>query len=402
MPSLAQRVSDIKPSPTMAISDKAAERKRQGRDVIPLSLGEPDFQTPDNIKAAGIAAIERNFTKYTAADGFRGLKDAIASKLARENGTTFSADQIVVGSGAKIVIHSAIMAVVGPGDEVVIPAPYWVTYPELVQLADGTPVFATGREESGFKVTPEILEKSLSPRTRAIIFNSPNNPSGAVYSADEIAALGSVLKRYPDVWIITDELYEHLVFDGQRAPSFVEIMPELADRIITINGFSKGYVMTGWRLGYAAGPRTVIGPIADLLSQIHGSPSSIAQAAGIEALEGDQSFLEANREVFQTRRDLVVKRANEIPGLSCVSPSGTFYAYINCGPWLGSTSAGGRQLHSDMDVAEALISEAEIAVVPGQVFGLGPYFRVSYALDLKTLQKAMDRIDRFARALQRK
>lgn len=396
MPKLAARATQIRPSPTIAMNARALQMKQTGRDVIPLSLGEPDFHTPDNVKAAGITAIRNNFTKYTATDGFAPLKGAIVEKLLRENGTRFTADQIVVGSGAKVVILAALMSVVGAGDEVVIPTPYWVTYPDQVEMLGGKAVFCESSERNGFKLGPAELKPALTPRTRALIFNSPNNPSGAVYTAAEIRALADVLREYPDVWIITDELYEHLVFDGRTTSSFVEVAPELADRIITINGFSKGYVMTGWRLAFAAGPKPVIKAMGDLLSQMTGSPSSIAQAAGIEALSGDQSFMQQNQETLQARRDLVVDRLRRIPGLSVTSPGGTFYLFINCSGWLGRASRAGRKLDSDAAVAEALLDEAELAVVPGSVFGSSPYFRISISLDEALIVKAMDRLEQFA------
>jgi len=396
---LANRALEIRPSPTIAMNARASEMKRLGRDVIPLSLGEPDFHTPDNIKAAGIKAIESNFTKYTATDGYGPLKAAIVGKLLKDNGATYTPDQIVVGSGAKVIILAALMSVINPQDEVVIPAPYWVTYPDQVEMCGGKPVFAECTEASGFKITPAILKSSLSPRTRAIIFNSPNNPSGAIYSPAEIESLAAVLKDYPNVWIITDELYEHLVYDDAKTATFAGVVPSLSDRIITINGFSKGYVMTGWRLAFAAGPTHVIKAISDLLSQMTGSANSVAQVAGIEALQGDQSFLKENRKSFQDRRDLVVERINGVPGLSAITPSGTFYVYINCSGWIGRKTANGRILSDDVEVAEALLEESELAVVPGAVFGLSPYFRVSIALEVQSLQKAMDRLDFFANAL---
>jgi aspartate aminotransferase len=397
---LAKRALEIRPSPTIAMNARASEMKRLGRDVIPLSLGEPDFHTPENIKLAGIKAIEKNFTKYTATDGYAPLKAAIVGKLSKDNGATYTPEQIVVGSGAKVVILAALMSILDPGDEVIIPAPYWVTYPDQVEMCGGKPVFATCTEASGFKLTPETLKSSLSPRTRAIIFNSPNNPAGSVYTPEEIRALGSVLKDHPDVWIVTDELYEHLVYDGAKTASFAGVVPTLTDRIITVNGFSKGYVMTGWRLAFAAGPVHVIKAISDLLSQMTGSANSVAQAAAIEALQGDQSFLVENRGTFEKRRDLVVDRINKVKGLSAIKPSGTFYVYINCGEWISRQTANGRKMTNDLEVAEALLDEAELAVVPGGVFGLSPYFRVSIALEVPLLEKAMDRLDFFAKALR--
>ena len=400
MPTLARRTQEFQASPTNAMNKRAADLRLAGRDTIPLSLGEPDFHTPENVKAAGMAAIERNFTKYTPTDGHGPLKEALSRKLAHDNGLGYAPDQIVVGSGAKSIILSALLSIVNPGDEVIIPTPYWVTYPDLVRLAGGVSIFAHCDDSTGFKLTPDILESVLSPRSRAVIFNSPNNPSGAVYSIDEIRELSAVLRRHPDVWVVTDELYEHIVFDNHKATSFAAAAPEMAERVITINGFSKGYVMTGWRLGFAAGARPVIKSMADLLSHINGSPSSIGQAAAMEALDGDQSFIAQNKRTFEERRNLVVERVNRIPGLSAVKPSGTFYCYIGCRDWLGRTSATGRRLENDVDVAEALLDETGVAVMPGQVFGCSPFFRVSYAVEVGLLQKAMDRIQEFGRGLR--
>jgi aspartate aminotransferase len=302
MANLSNRAATIKPSPTIAMNKRAADMTAAGREVIPLSLGEPDFDTPENVKAAGIEAIRRNFTKYTASEGFGPLREALARKLARQNGLNIAKDQVVVGSGSKTVFLAAFWSVLDPGCEVVIPAPYWVSYPDLVELAGGTPVIVPCDEKVGFKLTPAALERTLSPKTRAVIFNSPNNPSGAVYSEQEIRDLAALLEKHPDVWVITDELYEHIVYENQKATSFAGAAPRMTDRVITIGGFSKGYVMTGWRLSYCAANRTVIKSIGDILSQIHGSPSSIAQAAAMEALEGDQSFITKNRIVFQERR----------------------------------------------------------------------------------------------------
>jgi aspartate aminotransferase len=400
MARLALRATEIKLSPTLAMNKRAADLKKAGRDIIPLSLGEPDFHTPERVKAAGIAAIRRDFTKYTAADGCSELKAAIAGKLQRDNKLHFPLDQIIVGSGSKIIILATLLSVVEQGDEVVIPAPYWVSYPDLVRLAGGIPIFAPSSRDSGFKVTPEALERALSSRTRAVILNSPNNPSGAVYTIDEMRGLASVLDRYHDVWVVTDEIYEHIVFDNHRAVSFAHAVPEMAERVITINGFSKGYVMTGWRLGFAAGPRLLISAIGDLLSQMHGSPSSIAQAAAMEALEGDQSFLQQNRAVFQDRRDLVVQRINKMPGLSVVPPAGAFYAFVECEGLIGRTSAKGRRLSDDLRVVDALLEEVAVAAVPGEVFGMSSFFRISYALDLPVLRQALDRIETFTNMVQ--
>jgi aspartate aminotransferase len=400
MANLSNRAATIKPSPTIAMNKRAADMTAAGREVIPLSLGEPDFDTPENVKAAGIEAIRRNFTKYTASEGFGPLREALARKLARQNGLNIAKDQVVVGSGSKTVFLAAFWSVLDPGCEVVIPAPYWVSYPDLVELAGGTPVIVPCDEKVGFKLTPAALERTLSPKTRAVIFNSPNNPSGAVYSEQEIRDLAALLEKHPDVWVITDELYEHIVYENQKATSFAGAAPRMTDRVITIGGFSKGYVMTGWRLSYCAANRTVIKSIGDILSQIHGSPSSIAQAAAMEALEGDQSFITKNRIVFQERGDFIVERTNAMPGLHSLKPPGAFYVYVNCEGWIGRASAAGRRLTNDVDVVEALLEESGVAVVPGEVFGLSPFFRISYALEMEQLRKAMGRLDEFARGIR--
>lgn len=396
---LSQRAATIKPSPTLAMNKRVAELQRQGRDIIALSLGEPDFQTPDTIKIAGIAAIDCNFTKYTASDGCAELKAAIVRKLRRENDLEFGPRQIVVSSGAKIAILAALLSAVDPGDEAIIPAPYWVSYPDVVSLAGGVPVPACTTEADGFKLTAEVLESTLSSRTRALILNSPHNPTGAVYTQEEMRSLSRVLANWPNVWVITDELYEHLVYDGRKSVSFANAAPELAQRTVTINGFSKGYVMTGWRLGFAAGPEDVMQAMANLLSQMHGSPSSIAQAAAIAALDDDQSFLSKNLGAFSQRRDVVVELTRTIPGLSLVSPEGAFYAFVGCAGMIGKVSPAGRRLTTDSEVVEALLEEASVSAVPGNEFGTSPYFRISYAIETRLLKEAMGRISRFVSAL---
>lgn len=400
MGKLSRRADEIRPSPTIGMNMRAEQLKREGRDVIPLSLGEPDFHTPDNVKAAGIAAIQKDFTKYTATEGYRALREALADKLKKDNGLTFTADQVVVSTSAKIVIYSAFLSILDAGDEVIVPAPFWVSYPDLVGLAGGVPQIVACSDQANFKLTADQLEKAITPRTRALVFNSPNNPSGAIYTPAEIKDLAKVLAKYPEIWVITDELYEHIVYDNHKASSFAAVAPELAERVITINGFSKGYVMTGWRLGFAAADRRVIKPMADFISQMQGSPSSISQAAALEALTGDQSFMAKNRETFQARRDLVVHEANQIRGLSAIRPSGSFYAYIGCDGWIGKKTAEGRALDTDLDVAEGLLMEASVAVVPGTVFGLSPYFRVSYSLEVDLIREAMRRIAEFGKGLR--
>jgi aspartate aminotransferase len=399
MATLARRAREVVPSPTIGMNMRAEELRRAGTDVISLSLGEPDFHTPENVKAAGVAAIQRDFTKYTATEGYGTLRGALSEKLLRQNGIDIPPDQIVVSTSAKILLFASLLSILDSGDEVIIPAPYWVSYPNLVELAGGKPVFVDCDESSGFKLTPEALEKTISPRTRALVFNSPNNPSGAIYTADEIRGLAKCLARHPDIWVVTDELYEHIVYDNHSALSFAHVAPDLADRVITVNGFSKGYVMTGWRLGFAAASKNVIKSMSGFISQLQGSPSSIAQAAAVEALQGDQSFIDRNRRTFQARRDLVVDRANQIAGLTAIRPSGTFYVYINCGGWIGRTSPAGRELSTDLDIVEALLVEASVAVVPGTVFGLSPYFRISYALELSLIKTAMNRIAEFAKGI---
>lgn len=381
------------------MNKRAAELRARGIDILPLSLGEPDFDTPAEVKLAGIRAIEQNLTKYTAADGSREVKAAIVRKLSRENGMTFDASGIVVGSGSKLVLLAALLSIVDTGDEVLLPTPYWVSYPDLITLADGVPRFVASSEASGFKIDQDSLARSLSEKTRALILNSPNNPSGAVYSAAEMRDLAEALAAHPDIWVITDEIYEHHVFDGRTATSFARAVPDLRDRTITVNGFSKGYVMTGWRLAFAAAEQPVIGAMADLLSQMHGSPSSIAQVAAVEALDGDQSFIPENRKVLQRRRDLVIQRVHQMPGFSAVQPEGTFYAFLGCSALIGRTSGGARRLESDIDVVEALLDEAGIAAVPGTAFGMSPFVRISFALPDEILDRAMDRMEAFARAV---
>lgn len=400
MITLSRRAKEIRPSPTIGMNMRAEELRRAGRDIISLSLGEPDFHTSENIKAAGIAAIQKDFTKYTATEGYPALRAALATKLKNDNGLNFTPDQIVVSTSAKIIIYSAFLSILNEGDEVIIPAPFWVSYPDLVGLAGGAPKIVQSSEKTHYKITAEQLEQAITPRTRVLVFNSPNNPSGATYSENEIREFAKVLARHPEIWVVTDELYEHLVFGDCKATSFASVSPEMADRVITINGFSKGYVMTGWRLGFAAAERSVIKSMGSFISQIQGSPCSISQAAALEALVGDQSFMTQNRRTLQERRDVVVARVNAIDGLSALPPSGTFYAYINCAGWIGRTSAQGQHLATDVDVAEALLMEASVAVMPGAVFGLSPYFRVSYSLEASLIEKAMGRIADFAKGLR--
>ena len=392
---IADSLTRIKPSPTIAVTSKARELKAAGRDVIGLGAGEPDFDTPDNIKAAAIRAIEAGKTKYTDVDGIAELKQAVAAKFKRENGLDYKPSQVSVGTGGKQVLYNALLATLNPGDEVVIPAPYWVSYPDIVLLGGGTPVFAATRMEDGFKLKPEALDRVLTAKTKWLLLNSPSNPSGAAYTLTEMKALTAVLMRHPHVWVLTDDMYEHLLFDGLTFWTPAQVEPQLYDRTLTMNGVSKSYAMTGWRIGYAAGPEPLIKAMAKLQSQSTSNPSSIAQYAAVEALNGPQHFIAERCRVFQQRRDLVVSMLNQARGLKCPAPAGAFYVYPSCAGLIGKTSGGGRKLNSDEDVVTALLEEEGVAVVQGAAFGLSPFFRISYATDTATLEEACRRIQRF-------
>ncbi len=397
---LADSLARIKPSATIAVTNKARELKAAGRDVIGLGAGEPDFDTPENIKEAAIKAIRDGKTKYTAVDGIPELKAAIAAKFKRENNIAYSADEISVGTGGKQVLYNALMATLNPGDEVVIPAPYWVSYPEMVALGGGTPVEVPTTLASGFKVAPQALEKAITGNTKWVIFNSPSNPSGAAYTRDELKALAAVLMKHPHVWIMTDDMYEHLVYDGFRFSTFVEIEPALRDRTLTVNGVSKAYAMTGWRIGYAGGPKVLIKAMATLQSQSTSNPTSISQWAAVEALNGPQDFIPRNAEIFRQRRDLVVSMLNQANGIVCPRPEGAFYVFPSCAGTMGKTTAGGRILASDEEFVTALLEEEGVAVVQGSAFGLGPHFRISYATSTEALEEACSRIQRFCAGLR--
>ena len=392
---IADSLNRIKPSPTIAVTAKARELKAAGRDVIGLGAGEPDFDTPDNIKAAAIKAIEAGRTKYTDVDGVPELKQAICAKFSRENNLTYKPSQVSVGTGGKQVLYNALLATLNAGDEVIIPAPYWVSYPDIVLLGSGVPVFAETRMEDGFKLKPEALEKAITPKTKWIILNSPSNPSGAVYSRPEMNALTDVLLRHPHVWVLTDDMYEHLLYDGIKFSTPAEVEPKLYDRTLTMNGVSKAYAMTGWRIGYAAGPEPLIKAMAKLQSQSTSNPSSISQYAAIEALNGTQFFIPERAKAFEKRRDLVVSMLNQAKGLKCPKPEGAFYVYPSCAGLIGKTSAGGKLLRTDEDVVTALLDEEGVAVVQGAAFGLSPFFRISYATDTASLEEACRRIQRF-------
>lgn len=397
---LSDTLSRVKPSPTIAVTGKARELKAAGKDVIGLGAGEPDFDTPQNIKDAGKAAIDAGKTKYTAVDGIPELKAAIVAKFKRENDLDYTVDQVTVGTGGKQTLYNAFMATLNPGDEVVIPAPYWVSYPDMVLLGGGTPVTVECQIEANFKLTPEQLESAITPKTKWFIFNSPSNPTGAGYTWDELKALTDVLLRHPHVWIMTDDMYEHLVFDDFKFCSPAQVEPKLLDRTLTCNGVSKAYAMTGWRIGYAAGPVELIKAMAKIQSQSTTNPSSISQWAALEALTGPQDFLATNAALFQKRRDLVVSMLNQATGLECPRPEGAFYVYPSIKGCIGKTSQGGALISNDEAFASALLEETGVAVVFGAAFGLSPNFRVSYATSDEALVEACTRIQRFCAGLK--
>ena len=392
---LADSLARIKPSATIAVTNKARELKAAGRDVIGLGAGEPDFDTPENIKEAAIQAIREGKTKYTAVDGIPELKAAISAKFKRENNLTYAPNQITVGTGGKQVLYNALMATLNPGDEVIIPAPYWVSYPEIVALGGGTPVEIVGPQSQGFKIGPDALEAAITPKTKWLILNSPSNPTGAGYTQAELKALADVLLKHPQVWIMTDDMYEHLVFDGFEFATIAEVEPRLYDRTLTVNGVSKAYAMTGWRIGYAGGPVELIKAIGTIQSQSTSNPSSISQWAAVEALNGPQDYIPKNAEIFKKRRDLVVSMLNQANGIVCPNPEGAFYVFPSCAGTLGKTTAGGKLLKTDEDFVTALLEEEGVAVVQGSAFGLAPYFRISYATSTEALEEACTRIQRF-------
>ncbi len=391
---VANRLNRIKPSPTIAVTTKAAELKAAGRDVIGLGAGEPDFDTPDHIKDAAIAAIKAGKTKYTAVDGTPELKKAIVEKFKRENELTYTTDQVSVGTGGKQILFNAFMASLNAGDEVIIPAPYWVSYPDMVMMAEGTPVFVECTAENFFKMKPEQLEAAITPKTKWVIFNSPSNPTGAAYTKEEIKALTDVLVKHPHVWIMTDDMYEHLVYDGFKYFSVAQVEPKLYDRTLTTNGVSKSFAMTGWRIGYAAGPKTLIKAMAAVQSHSTSNPSSISQAAALAALNGDLSFLKERNAVFVQRRDMVVDMLNQAEGISCHKPEGAFYVYPSCAGCIGKVTPKGNVIKSDDDFVTYLLEEEGVAAVQGSAFGLSPHFRISYATSTEALKEACTRIIR--------
>jgi aspartate aminotransferase len=385
----------IAPSATIAISAKARALKAEGKNVIALSAGEPDFDTPDNIKDAAIAAIRAGKTKYTDPDGMPELKAAICAKFKRENGLDYKPSQVHIAPGGKPVIYNALVATVNPGDEVVIPAPYWVSYPDMVLLAGGTPVAVETTAENGFKLAAADLEKAITPKTKWLILNSPSNPSGAAYTRAELQAIADVLLKHPQVWVLTDDMYEHLVFDDFEFVTIAQVEPKLYDRTLTMNGVSKAYAMTGWRIGYAAGPEALIKAMAKMISQTTSNPSSISQWAAVEALNGTQDFIKPNAKLFQKRRDLVVSMLNQASGIHCPTPEGAFYVYPSVEGLIGKTAPSGKVINTDEDFAVELLETEGVAVVHGAAFGLSPFFRISYATSEDVLEDACGRIQRF-------
>ncbi|MDP3802510.1 pyridoxal phosphate-dependent aminotransferase [Brevundimonas sp.] len=390
----------VKPSATLAVTARARELKREGRDVIGLGAGEPDFDTPENVKEAAIAAIRRGETKYTDVDGVPELKAAVAAKFARENGLTYAVNQIHVAPGGKTVIYNALVATLSPGDEVIVPAPYWVSYPDMVLLAGGEPVTVVGHEADGFKLKPEVLEAAITPRTKWLILNSPSNPTGAAYTGAELEALAAVLRRHPQVWVMTDDMYEHLIYGDFDYRTIAQVAPDLYDRTLTVNGVSKAYAMTGWRIGYAGGPKPLIDLMRKVAGQTTSNPASVSQWAAVEALNGPQDFIAERAKHFERRRDLVVSMLNQATGIRCATPEGAFYVYPSIEGLIGKRTEDGTVIDSDDAFATALLDAEGVAVVQGSAFGLSPYFRISYATSESVLEEACARIQRFCSGLR--
>ncbi|MDB9760961.1 pyridoxal phosphate-dependent aminotransferase [Pelagibacteraceae bacterium] len=396
---VSNNLKRIKPSPTLAVTQKARELKAAGKEVISLGAGEPDFDTPNNIKQAAIRAINDGDTKYTAVDGTPALKNAIIKKFKRENNLDYQVDQVTVGAGGKHVIYNAMVATLNEGDEVVIPAPYWVSYPDIVLLAGGTPIILKCNEKQGFKINPLELEKSITKKTKWIILNSPSNPTGACYSEEDIREIAKVLIKHPQVHILSDDIYEHVAYEGFKFFTIAQIA-ELKERVLTMNGVSKAYSMTGWRIGYAAGPKEIIKAIAKIQSQSTTNPSSISQAAAVEALNGTQDFIKERATSFQERRDFVVKALNDIDGIECLNPDGAFYVFPSCKNLIGKKDSKGKELKTDTDFVQSLLENNGVAVVQGSAFGLEGFFRISYATSMKNLKKALEKISSFCKILK--
>ena len=390
----------VKPSATIAVTAQARKLKAEGRDVIGLGAGEPDFDTPENIKQAAIDAINRGETKYTDADGMPELKAAIVAKFKRENDLDYTAANIHVAPGGKPVIFNALVATLNPGDEVIVPAPYWVSYPDMVLLAGGEPVTVVGEEKDGFKLLPAVLEAAITPRTKWLILNSPSNPTGAAYTRAELEALAEVLRRHPHVWVLTDDMYEHLVYGDFEYTTIAQVAPDLIDRTLTVNGVSKAYAMTGWRIGYAGGPKPLIDLMRKVASQTTSNPSSISQWAAVEALNGPQDFIPERKAAFEKRRDLVVSMLNQAAGITCAKPEGAFYVYPSIAGLIGKTTETGVAIDGDSNFAAELLNAEGVAVVQGEAFGLSPYFRISYATSDAVLEEACTRIQRFTASLR--
>ncbi len=395
----ASRVTRIKESASVQAAARVRELKAEGRQIVDLTVGEPDFDTPEHIKQAAIEAIEAGETKYTSVTGTPKLQAAILSYVERRTGLRYTPKELTIGGGAKQVIYTALMASLNEGDEVIIPAPYWVSYPDMVLANDGRPVIVPCGEESGFKLTPEALRAAITPATRWLILNAPSNPTGAVYSRAELEELGAVLLEHPNVYTLTDEIYDEIYFGEGRITSLATAVSALRDRILIVNGVSKAYAMTGWRLGYAVGPAAVVASINKLQSQISSCPSSVSQAAAAAALSGDQSFITESVEVYRSRRDAAVAGLNAIDGLSCRTPEGAFYAYVNCSGAIGKTTPSGSKIQSDQDFVLYLLDAASVAVIPGSAYGLAPYFRISFATSLETINAGVEAIDKAVRAL---
>src|SRR6266849_905732 len=400
MPFLADRLARVKPSPTMAITALATELKAAGRNIIALSQGEPDFDTPPNIREAGIAAIQRGETRYTVFDGRIELKRAICGKFKRENGLDYEPSQITVSNGGKQVLYNALVATLSPGDEVVIPAPYWVSYPEMVLLSDGEPVPVTCPQNNGFKLRPEDLDAAITPKTKWLILNSPSNPSGAAYTERDLRELAEVLLQHEHVWVMTDDMYEHLVYDDFAYRTIAQVEPRLYERTLTVNGVSKAYCMTGWRIGYAGGPTKLIKAMGAVQSNSTANPCSISQAAAIEALNGPKDFIPKHNKIFKERRDLCVAMLNQSKGIKCPKPEGAFYVYPSCAGTMGKTAPSGNRINTDEDFVTELLDSEGVAVVQGTPFGVGPAFRISYATATSSLQQACERIQRFCANLR--
>ena len=389
---IAERMSLIKPSPTMAVTKLAAEMKAAGKDVIGLGAGEPDFDTPDHIKNAAITAIKNGETKYTAVDGTPALKKAIVNKFSKDNNIEYNMDEIIVSVGGKQVLYNALMSSINPGDEVIIPSPYWVSYPDMVALAGGIPIIVEGKESNNFKIIPDDIKNKISDKTKWIIINSPSNPTGSSYTKSELEDLGNLLLNYENIFIMSDDIYEKIIYDDFKFYSLAEVVPALKDRILTVNGVSKAYAMTGWRIGYAGGPKELISSMAKLQSQSTSNPSSISQAAALAALEGPEEFLSERNDKFRIRRDMVVDMLNNCNGLSCLKPSGAFYVYPSCSGVIGKALSSGKVIENSIDFSSYLLESEGVAVVPGSAFGADPFFRISYATSDSILEEACKRI----------